>query len=184
MPSLFPYGEAGMSRIKPCSHCERGYDIYGGVASRGKHYAPYCSLYCREASTQGIPWKGSKSSPIIVDCAWCGEPQMELKHLHNHASRTTCSEKCRKESRRHHKEWYILLMLKLFGKEMSAAEIAREIQKVGGSVTARFTTGRVANIARRLSLRGAIIIEKDGHSPRTYRLADPKAPINKFVGNA
>ena len=75
-------------------------------------------------------------------------------------------------------------MLKLFGKEMSAAEIAREIQKVGGSVTARFTTGRVANIARRLSLRGAITIEKEGHSPRTYRLTDPKAPINKFVGNA
>jgi hypothetical protein len=108
---------------------------------------------------------------------------MELKHLHNHASRTTCSVNCRRESRRHYKEWYVLLMLKLFEKEMSAAEIAREVQKVGGSFTARFTTGRVANIARRLSLRGAIIIDKKGHNLRTYRLADPKAPISKFVRN-
>ena len=95
-----------MSRIKPCSHCERGYDIYGGVASRGKHYSPYCSLYCREASTQGIPWKNSKSSPIIVDCE-SGRAANGTQTFAQPCSRTTCSEKCRRESRRHHKHRYI-----------------------------------------------------------------------------
>ena len=176
----FVRGRVVQPRIKPCLHCERQYDSFGGEGTRGKHFAPYCSHYCREADKLDIPYEGSASKTITLPCHWCGKDEMELSQSHNHSSRTTCSAQCRMETRKVVREWYILLMLKIFQRPMSAEEIAREIQKIGGHLTAKFTKMRVANYAKRLKARGALISHKDSHHPRTYTLADYDAPLKQF----
>ncbi len=167
-----------MPLLMNCKSCDWLFDECGGSMSRGRHYAPFCSRYCRAFYKGG--YQIGEHPEFKRNCDWCGG-SFQLMKGEDKSSQRMCSLKCSRESRwkRNNKANRVLQIMKILIEPLSARDIAYELSKIPCNGWRNSLGSRsVANVMKLLYARGAIeIIE--GHTNR-YKLKDPHAPFKQY----
>ena len=170
-----------MPLLVNCVSCDELFDECGGSMSRGRHYAPFCSRYCRIFHREG--YQLGQYPHFERKCDWCGAA-FQLTRGKYEGSQRVCSLKCSREARakRNNKAHRVLQTMKILARPVSAHEIAYELSKIPCNGW-RNTLGSqsVANVLKLLKARGAVKISmgknKQAH---IYKLRDPNAPFKQY----
>jgi len=168
-----------MPILTNCKSCDGAFDECGGSMSRGRHYAPYCSRYCRAFHHGGYEY-GFEFPQFERNCDWCGD-SFQLRRGRKESSQRVCSLKCSREARskRNNKGHRVMQTLKVLARPVSAHEIAYELSKIpANGFRNKLGAQSVANILKRLIARGGVEVFK-GHT-HTYKLKDANAPFKRY----